>query len=112
MNSNLQTFLSDNQRKQASLENFQATLDKVMDKAGEKDKQDLRDACESFESYFLQIMFREIRKTSFNEDGLFAKSQTEKIFTDMMDEEISKSLARSGGIGLADQMLRQMTFGV
>ena len=109
INGEMQTFLSENQRKQAALENFQATFDRAMDKSNETDQKELRDACESFESYFVQIMLREMRKTTFNEYGYFAKSYAEKVFTDMLDEEIAKSMANSGGIGLADQLLRQMT---
>lgn len=102
-------FLSETQRKENVAGDFQAALEKALAKKDENDEQELREACEAFESYFLQIMFREMRKTTFNEDGIFAKSYAEKIFTDMLDEEISKSLARTGGIGLAEQMLRQMT---
>ena len=111
MLNDLQTFLSESQRSQASFEGFQAKLENAMDKIGGAEEKEIREACEAFESYFFQIMLREMRKTSFNEGGYLDKSYAEKLFTDMLDEEISKNLARSGGIGLADQMLRQMTAG-
>ena len=73
------------------------------------DKKQLMEACESFESYFLQMLFREMRKTLSDEDGLIPKSNAEKIFTDLLDEETSKNAARAGGMGLAQMMYKQMT---
>jgi len=72
--------------------------------------QSIKDAAESFESYFLQMMFREMRKTISDEDGLIPKSRAEKIFTEMLDEQISKEVASGpNGIGLADTIVRQLT---
>ena len=72
-------------------------------------RQQIRMAAEAIESYFIQIMFREMRRTSFAEGGLFPRSNAERIFTDMLDEEIAKSAASGNGIGLADMIYRQMT---
>ena len=73
------------------------------------DRTAIREAAEMFESYFLQMMFREMRKTTLNENSFIPKSHAEKIFTDMMDEQVSKDAAAAGGIGLADMIYRQMT---
>lgn len=104
--------ITDTKRRQAELEGFQSLLNKAAGSAGTQDEKadrELREACESFESYFIQTMFREMRKTSFDENGFIAKSQAEKMFTDMMDEETAKTAAKTGGIGLADMMYKQMT---
>ena len=69
----------------------------------------IRLAAETFESYFIQIMFREMRRTTFDEGGLFPRSNAERIFTDMLDEEIAKSAASGRGIGLADMIYQQIT---
>ena len=69
----------------------------------------IRAAAEAFESYFMQIMFREMRRTTFDQGGLFPRSNAERIFTDMLDEEIAKSAASGTGIGLADMIYQQMT---
>jgi len=69
----------------------------------------IRNAAETFESYFIQIMLREMRRTIPDDGGLIPKSQAERIFTEMLDEEKSKEMARAGGIGLADVIVRQMT---
>lgn len=107
-NSQLRDYLTDSQRTQTSVDSFQAILDKAIEGQNQTDEAELREACESFESYFLQMMFREMRKTSINADGFMAKSYAEQTYTDMLDEEVSKSAAKSGGIGLADMMYRQM----
>ncbi|MCL2603169.1 MAG: rod-binding protein [Defluviitaleaceae bacterium] len=73
------------------------------------DRAEIRHAAEMFESYFLQIMFREMRRTTLNENSFIPKSHAEKIFTEMMDEQVSKDAAAAGGIGLADMIYKQMT---
>ena len=84
---------------------FQAALESAVK---QNDAVQLKKACQGFESYFLQTMFREMRKTSLNSGGLFAKSSAEAIFEDMLYEEYSKAAAAKGGIGLADMMYRQL----
>ena len=107
-NAEVRAFSAEQSRYESQLYNFQATLEKMLELQTEAEKEEIKMACEEFESYFLQMMFREMRKTSFNEDGMFARSNAEKIFTDMMDEEVAKSAAKAGGIGLADMMYKQM----
>jgi flagellar protein FlgJ len=75
----------------------------------DKEKTELMAACESFESYFLQMMLREMRKTQLDDEGFIPKGQAERIFTDLLDEERAKLAAKSGGIGLAAMMYKQMT---
>ena len=93
-------------KEQAAGEGFKAALDAA---AARNDETRLRTACEGFESYFLQTMFREMRKTSLNAGGLFAKSGAEEIFEDMLDEERAKAAAKRGGIGLADMVCKQLS---
>ncbi len=72
----------------------------------DKDKK-LREACEGFESVFIGQMLKEMRK-SVSKDGLL-KSKEEDQYVSMFDEELSKSLAKGGGVGLADYMMRQLS---
>jgi len=75
-----------------------------------QDRAQIREAAEMFEAYFLQIMFREMRRSTFSEQGLFPRSQTEQIFTDMLDEQVATDASRSpNGLGLADMIYAQMT---
>jgi flagellar protein FlgJ len=75
----------------------------------ETEKAALREAAEAFESYFLQMMMREMRRTLNDEQRIIPKSHGERIFTDMLDQENAIQLARAGGVGLADSIVQQMT---
>jgi flagellar protein FlgJ len=98
-----------NQRRhEAEIDRFRELFDQAVETQG-VDRAAIRNAAEMFESYFLQIMFREMRRTTLNENSFIPKSHAEKVFTEMMDEQVSKDAAAAGGIGLADMIYRQMT---
>ncbi len=87
-------------------DNFQLQLEKA---ASEGKKKELMDACVNFESYFIQMMYKEMRKTVDTSGGILPKSSTEKIFEEMLDEEVSKNSAKAGGLGLANFMYKQLS---
>ena len=105
---NGENILSVNSAKKTNIEteSFKDSLDEAI-----KNKEDekLKEACVHFESYFLNMMFKSMRKTVVSSDGIFAKSNAEKIFQEMFDEETSKKMAGQGGIGLADMMYKQLS---
>lgn len=68
----------------------------------------LKNACSEFESLFVNYMMQQMRRT-VPEDGLFSRSQAEKIYTGMMDSEIAKSVSHGRGLGLAKIMYEQMS---
>ena len=99
-------------RLEAEMNRFREILENTLQNIRERDEAErvqIRKAAEMFESFFIHMMFREMRRTTFNEQGLFPKSNAERIFTDMLDEEVANNAARGGGIGLADMIYRQMT---
>ena len=67
----------------------------------------LREACEGFESVFIQKMWQEMRNT-LPKEGLM-HSREEKFWQDMYDQELSKHMTKAGGIGLADMMYEQLS---
>ena len=71
------------------------------------DEQAVWEAALEFEAYFIQVMFREMRNTIPNEGGILPTSHAVEIFQDMLDEQVSRSAASTGGIGLAQQLFRQ-----
>ena len=73
------------------------------------DRAAIREAAQMFEAYFIQMMFRAMRQTTFNEQSFIPKSNAERIFTEMMDEQTANNAASAGGIGIADMIYRQMT---
>lgn len=68
----------------------------------------LKNACSEFESLFVNYMMQQMRQT-VPENGLFSKSQAEKIYTGMMDGEIARSVSQGRGLGLAKIMYAQMS---
>ncbi len=71
-----------------------------------RDKE-LKKACKGFETMFLQMMYRQMRKT-VPESSMFGKSNAMDIFEDMRDTELMKQTAEAGGIGLADLLYKQL----
>jgi flagellar protein FlgJ len=65
----------------------------------------MKAAAQQFEALFISIILKTMRQ-SLPQDGLFSSQQT-KLYTQLLDEEIGQ-LAAKQGLGLADQMLRQM----
>ncbi|GHU74267.1 hypothetical protein FACS1894188_01990 [Clostridia bacterium] len=76
--------------------------------AEEQDDVKLKNACEEFEAYFIQTMFKEMRKTVDTSKSYIPMTNADNIYRDMLDEEYSKNAAKSGGIGLAAMMYKQM----
>ena len=65
----------------------------------------MKAAAQQFEALFLSMILKSMRE-SLPQDGIFNTQQT-KLYTQLLDEEVSQQVSRQG-IGLADQMLRQM----
>ena len=113
-------------RMSAESKSFQATLDELQRKVNAADMteaaspvpkhkeadveaQKLREACEGFEAMFLSMMYKQMRAT-VPEGGLSGKkSNALEIFEDMRDTEMMNAAAKSGGIGIADMMYKQLT---
>lgn len=70
-------------------------------------EQKLRESCEGFEAMFLQKIWEGMR-ASLPKDGLM-QSRDEKHWQGMYDQELGKSMAKAGGIGLADMMVSQLS---
>jgi Rod binding domain-containing protein len=67
----------------------------------------LRESCEGFESIFIQKMWEQMRATI--PEGGFLKGREEKFWQSMYDQELAKTMAGAGGIGLADMMYEQLS---
>lgn len=68
----------------------------------------LKKACQMFESHFLFLMWREMRKT-VPKTGFISGGQAENIFTDMMDQAVAETSAQGRSMGLATMLERQLT---
>lgn len=74
-----------------------------------QDTSEIRRAAVEMESFFINQMFQALRRTIPESEGLFEKSNAEKIFQEMLDETTAQNLAESGGLGIADMMYEQLT---
>ncbi len=63
---------------------------------------------QEFESLFVKMMLSEMKK-SVDKSGLIDGGMSEDIFSDMLYDEYAKSMAKSAGFGLADQVYLQLT---
>lgn len=77
------------------------------DGQGTERQKALKNACRDFESLFVNYMLEQMRQT-VPQDGMFGGGQAEKMYTSMMDSEISKEISRQRGLGLAPMMYHQM----
>ena len=77
--------------KRASRENPNAATDEV---------------AEQFESMFIQMMLKSMRD-AVPKGGLFSSNDMD-TYTEMADQQIAVNMAKSGGIGLADVIARQL----
>ncbi|CAG1772299.1 Murein DD-endopeptidase MepM [uncultured bacterium] len=71
-------------------------------------EKELRAAAAEFESLFINQMMKSMRE-SIGKSELFHGGNAEEIYTSMLDTELSKNMAKAGGIGLANMLLRQLS---
>ncbi|WP_291939871.1 rod-binding protein [Limnohabitans sp.] len=66
----------------------------------------VRKTAEQFEAYFIQQMMKTMRDSIEKSD--LVEGGNMEMYQDLMDKEVSLSMAKRGGMGLADMMERQM----
>ena len=66
-----------------------------------------RAAAQDFEAVFLKSMFQHMF-TGISGDGPFGGSGAVGVWRSMLTDEYAKSFAKSGGIGIADQVYRTL----
>jgi flagellar protein FlgJ len=68
----------------------------------------LKAACTEMEAVFLNLLMKEMRK-SVPKGGLVGNSSQEDIMRSLLDSEMTKNMAQSGGVGLAEMLYRQLS---
>jgi len=66
----------------------------------------LKEAARGFEAIFIQQMLKGMRQP---QAGLLAPGPGRQLYQDLADEELARSLSRSGGVGLAGFLVRHLT---
>jgi len=90
---------------EAQLKNSQSGLN--VDQFRGMDKASAREAAEQFEAVFLSQMLAPMFET-VPTDSFMGGGQAESVYRGMMVEEMGKSLAKQGGIGIADSVFREI----
>lgn len=84
---------------------FSAGLAKA---AQSNDDSKLKAVCQDMEAVFLNILMQRMRAT-VPKSGLLGDNSEEDIMRSMLDSEMTKEMAKAGGIGIADMLYRQLT---
>lgn len=69
-------------------------------------KSRLKKACQDFETIFISHLFKTMRTASEEESGLWGKGMGSDLFRDLFETEVSREIAGSGGIGLAELLYK------
>ncbi|NOZ36922.1 MAG: flagellar assembly peptidoglycan hydrolase FlgJ [Gammaproteobacteria bacterium] len=81
-------------------------LDRLRKQAQENPEKTLKVVAQQFESLFMQMVLKSMRKASFG-NPLFDSSQS-KFYQDMFDKQLSLNLAQGRGIGMTEMLERQL----
>jgi len=68
---------------------------------------ELKQVSQNFESIFINMMLTEMRN-SVEKSDLMGNSQATQFFQSLQDEDMSKDLSTSGGIGIGDMVYQQL----
>ncbi|RMD89037.1 MAG: hypothetical protein D6807_04540 [Alphaproteobacteria bacterium] len=66
-----------------------------------------RKAAEDFEAVFIGQMLRPMFE-GLSTDGLFGGGHAEEIYRSLLIDEMGKSIAKNGGVGIADAVYREL----
>lgn len=90
-------------------EDFAAKMEKAAASIqDDKEKAKLKEVCKDMEAVYLNLMLSKMRAT-VPKSKLMGDSSQEELFRSLLDSEMTKNLAKAGGIGLADMLYRQLT---
>ena len=68
----------------------------------------LKEACQEFEAIFLGHILKCMRAT-IPSSTLFGKSTGQRIFEELLDDQVAGEMAHTGSLGLAELLQRDLT---
>ena len=83
------------------------SLNELKTKAGQDPQANLRPVARQVEGMFVQMMLKSMRET-LPKDGLFSSEQT-RLYTSMYDQQIAQQMTAGKGLGLAEEMVKQLS---
>ena len=99
--SSLNSLYKTNASNKMSADKLQTTLSGDLSNATDEE---LMDVCKDFESYFVEMVIKEMEKTVDSSD----KNEYTEYFGDTLYEEYAKNITESGSIGLAKNLYESM----
>ncbi|KXG76276.1 rod-binding protein [Thermotalea metallivorans] len=93
------------QKDKAQIEDFKQILEKAKEN---RDEKKLMETCKQLEAVFLNMVFKTMRST-VQRDGFIPRSFEREMFEGMLDEKVAENIAMGQGIGLAQQMYKQLS---
>ena len=91
----------------ADIASLRLSQPKMPGTAATADREAARAAAENFEAVFVGQMVAHMF-AGIKEDGMFGGGQAGDLYRSMMNDEYGRAIARSGGIGVADQVMTQI----
>ena len=96
-----------------ALQGVDTSADRLKDAAGKdysgSTDEELMDVCKKFESYFIEQVLKEVKKTVPDSTlGDSANSNLVDFFMDETLKKVSENIQEKSGLGLAQQMYEQM----
>lgn len=92
------------EREEGRINAFQKKLEAA---AKERDDVGLREAAREFESFFIGMMLKQMRKTVID-GGLIEKSEARRQFETMLDDTYAQRMSEGNGIGLGETIYEAM----
>ncbi len=99
------TDLAINKVEEAGNKKFESILQEV---ASSKQEKELKEACQSFEALFLNMIFKSMRNT-IQKSELMGESFATNMYEDMLYEKFSEEAAKDRGIGIGDMLYKQLS---
>lgn len=110
LSSQLSTVIDPARQQLQNQADFSKVLEQKLQNKNQNTPQDqakLRKTCQEMEAIFLNMMLTTMRSTVPKNNLLGDNSKTD-IMKSMLDTEMTKQMAYSGGIGLADLLYKQL----
>jgi flagellar protein FlgJ len=80
----------------------------VKPRATGMDREKLRKACTDFEALFIQEILKFMRQT-IPQSALSGPGAGKEVYQSLLDQELSKNLAKKGGLRIGEMVYRQMS---
>ena len=71
------------------------------------EKREARIVAEDFEAFFIS-MYLDTMFSGIETDGLLGGGHAETIYRSLFNQEAGKAIAKTGGIGIADSVMREI----